>query len=252
MTRIDAGDGLLEGMGTKDYDISEKGLEWAKKAIDGTKEGFDINSPSKKMETVGKNSGEGLVNGMDSKLVDIGNAAKRMVSAVLNKFNSLNTDMWNKGVEAARNFRDGFQAVYIPTPHMYISSWSSHNVGNGNTMQTPNFSVDWYAVGGLFRTPTIAGIGEAGAEAVLPLENRRTMSMIADSILSNASAGVDDESLTNAVARGVAMAMMNNQGNIPNIIVNAELRTENDEVLARAVTRGQQRLDYRNNAVATV
>lgn len=34
----------------------------------------------------------------------------------------------------------------------------------------PHLSVDWYAQGGIFDSPTIAGIGEAGAEAVLPLD----------------------------------------------------------------------------------
>lgn len=34
----------------------------------------------------------------------------------------------------------------------------------------PKLSVDWYAQGGIFDSPTIAGIGEAGAEAVVPLD----------------------------------------------------------------------------------
>lgn len=34
----------------------------------------------------------------------------------------------------------------------------------------PHLSVDWYANGGIFDSPTIAGIGEAGAEAVVPLD----------------------------------------------------------------------------------
>lgn len=33
----------------------------------------------------------------------------------------------------------------------------------------PKISVDWYAKGGIFNSPTIAGIGEAGPEAVVPL-----------------------------------------------------------------------------------
>ena len=34
----------------------------------------------------------------------------------------------------------------------------------------PHLSVDWYANGGIFDSPTIAGIGEAGPEAVVPLD----------------------------------------------------------------------------------
>ena len=34
----------------------------------------------------------------------------------------------------------------------------------------PTISVDWYKRGGIFNSPTIAGLGEAGAEAVIPLD----------------------------------------------------------------------------------
>lgn len=37
-------------------------------------------------------------------------------------------------------------------------------------MTVPKLSVDWYAQGGIFDQPTIAGIGEAGPEAVVPLD----------------------------------------------------------------------------------
>ena len=37
-------------------------------------------------------------------------------------------------------------------------------------MTVPKLSVDWYAQGGIFNSPTIAGIGEIpGGEAVVPL-----------------------------------------------------------------------------------
>lgn len=37
-------------------------------------------------------------------------------------------------------------------------------------MTVPKLSVDWYAQGGIFDQPTIAGIGESGPEAVVPLD----------------------------------------------------------------------------------
>lgn len=37
-------------------------------------------------------------------------------------------------------------------------------------MTVPKLSVDWYAQGGIFNSPTLAGIGEAGPEAVVPLD----------------------------------------------------------------------------------
>ena len=38
----------------------------------------------------------------------------------------------------------------------------------------------WYAKGGVFNNASIIGVGERGSEAVLPLQNSRAMSMIAD------------------------------------------------------------------------
>ena len=54
-------------------------------------------------------------------------------------------------------------------PHFNISAgklpW-----GIGGKGTPPKISVSWYAEGGIFDSPTIAGIGEAGPEAVVPLD----------------------------------------------------------------------------------
>ena len=34
----------------------------------------------------------------------------------------------------------------------------------------PHLSVDWYANGGIFDSPSVIGVGEAGTEAVVPLD----------------------------------------------------------------------------------
>lgn len=131
--------------------------------------------------------------------------------------------------------------------------WRGHGYAEGIgtiTLSDLMGGIPFLAKGGLITSPTLAFTGENfRKEAVLPLENRRTMGMIADSIVSNSSGGLglSKAEIQQAVAEGVVMAMMNNQGNQPNITVYAELKTENDEVLARAVTRGQQKIDYRNN-----
>ena len=33
------------------------------------------------------------------------------------------------------------------------------------------FGIEWYAKGGVFNKPSVIGVGEAGKEAVMPLEN---------------------------------------------------------------------------------
>lgn len=162
---------------------------------------------------------------------------------------SLINDAQRNANNSAWNIQSAFSNLYIPLPHI---DWSWNNIDFGAfSFSIPSFSINWYKTGGLFTKATVAGIGEAGNEAVLPLENRRTMSMIANSILDNATGdmGLSKEEMRQAVTEGVVMAMMNNSQNQQPITVYAELKTESDEVLARAVTRGQKKIDYRMNPV---
>lgn len=187
-----------------------------------------------------------VMRGMDSDM-------SRATQNIARKFSNLSSEISNSignlyqvGRNAAQSFSNGFQSVYIPTPHIYTYSYTRHRVGD-TTFSTPNFDVEWYKTGGLFSKASVIGVGEAGKEAVLPLENKRTMSMIADSIVKSSSGmGVNEEALTNAVARGVAMAMTGSQSPV-NVTCYAELRTEDNEVLARAVTKGQRSIDSRMN-----
>ena len=44
-----------------------------------------------------------------------------------------------------------------------------------NPPSVPKLSIDWYKTGGIFDNPSIIGVGEAGPEAVLPIEKLQTM-----------------------------------------------------------------------------
>ena len=58
----------------------------------------------------------------------------------------------------------------LKLPHFSLS-WGSKDFGKLGTIKYPTgLNVDWYAQGGIFDAPTIAGIGEAGPEAVVPLD----------------------------------------------------------------------------------
>ena len=65
----------------------------------------------------------------------------------------------------------------IPTPHgsLPVISVSMHSASSSDgktTASYPVFNVGtrWYAKGGIFEQPTVIGVGEAGAEAALPLD----------------------------------------------------------------------------------
>ena len=87
--------------------------------------------------------------------------------------------------DAARSAASAVKAAFenmtitIPKPRLPVISVSTSSVsyGDGGSVSVPNFSVSWNALGGIFDQPTIfntpagmQGVGEAGPEAVLPLD----------------------------------------------------------------------------------
>ena len=169
------------------------------------------------------------------------------LSGISDKIKRLfNVNLTSIGRETAQSFADGMKQVHLPTLTYYISEWRKHDLGGGRTSSTPVYKPNWYAKGGLFNGAQVIGIGEAGSEAVLPLENPRTMKKIADSIVSSSdgSMGLTKEEMTKAVAQGVAMAMsMNSGNNNPQYIMNSIILDGNE--IAKAVTKAQNDTDSR-------
>lgn len=171
------------------------------------------------------------------------------LSGISDKIKRLfNVNLTSIGRETAQSFADGMKQVHLPTLTYYISEWRKHDLGGGKTSSTPVYKPNWYAKGGLFNGAQVIGIGEAGSEAVLPLENPRTMKKIADSIVSSSdgSMGLTKEEMAKAVAQGVAMAMSMNSGNKnPQYIMNSIILDGNE--IAKAVTKAQNDTDSRFN-----
>lgn len=169
------------------------------------------------------------------------------LSGISDKIKRLfNVNLTSIGRETAQSFADGMKQVHLPTLTYRISEWRKHNLGNGKTSSTPVYKPNWYAKGGLFNGAQVIGIGEAGSEAVLPLENPRTMKKIADSIVSSSdgSMGLTKEEMAKAVAQGVAMAMSMNSGNKnPQYIMNSIILDGSE--IAKAVTKAQNDTDSR-------
>lgn len=65
-------------------------------------------------------------------------------------------------------FKFKVSAPHVPLPHFSISpaGWRLSDLLKG---VKPSLGISWYAKGGIFDEPTIAGIGETGPEAVVPL-----------------------------------------------------------------------------------
>ena len=171
------------------------------------------------------------------------------LSGISDKIKRLfNVNLTSIGRETAQSFADGMKQVHLPTLTYYISEWRKHDLGGGRTSSTPVYKPNWYAKGGLFNGAQVIGIGEAGSEAVLPLENPRTMKKIADSIVSSSdgSMGLTKEEMAKAVAQGVAMAMSMNSGTKnPQYIMNSIILDGSE--IAKAVSKAQNETNSRFN-----
>lgn len=194
-----------------------------------------------KWESLGKAVSSYISKDMNSK---IGSSLNSVVNTIKSKF----TGMYNVGRNAMQELANGMRSVHISTPHM----WMNMNASTSGNHYSYNWNsgVNWYAKGGLFGKASVIGVGEAGNEAVLPLENRKVMKGIADSIMSgyDGSMGLSAEELAAAVERGVVTAIMNNGGiggSAPEYIMNSIKINERE--LARIVTKAQENTDYRMN-----
>ncbi|MST81586.1 hypothetical protein [Bilifractor porci] len=158
-----------------------------------------------------------------------------------------NVSFYNEGYQMGQSLARGFSSVDIPTPHLYVSAWSRNQVEDA-VYYTPNYGVSWYERGGLFKggNGQIIGVAENGKdEAVIPLEDNRAMSKIAESIISagGMNNSMNESAIERAVERGMANAL--SSGAI-GVTVYSTLQTD-DETLARSVSRGQEKINYRYN-----
>lgn len=189
-----------------------------------------------------------IIDSMESTLSSkIPSMSKYFTQFSNNVTNSLK-GMYTVGRNAAQEFSNGLQSVYIKTPHIYMNSSASAN-GNSYSYRWDS-GVNWYKKGGLFDSASVIGVGEAGKEAVLPLENQKAMKNIADSIMSgyDGNMGLNKEDIMEAVERGVVTAMMNNGGmggNSPEYIMNSIKINERE--FARVITKAQNNVNSRMN-----
>lgn len=202
-----AAEGLVDGLsdGVADVESASEAL------ADATYGPYDnkliIQSPSKLMKEKGRYAVEGLVLGLNEKIRDVSNISIRIADTIINSLGGLRGSMYSIGRDAAISLSNGLNSVYIRTPHIW---WQSSAGSDGNSSWwKADSGINWYAKGGLFSGSNVIGVGEAGKEAVLPLENARTMGMLANAITNK----MGDSDLQTAVYNGVLMAMAQQKNN---------------------------------------
>lgn len=63
-----------------------------------------------------------------------------------------------------------FAGMHIEFPKIKLPHFAIKGSFSLSPPSIPTLSVDWYAKGGIFSSPSIIGVGEAGTEAVLPID----------------------------------------------------------------------------------
>jgi TP901 family phage tail tape measure protein len=184
--------GLVDGMDAEEEKLLRESYKLGDDIIEEMKKALDSHSPSKKMDAIGVDAVAGLTGGL-KKTDPAKTAADGLVSDI--------TGIFSRGFTAAQETIAGIFAAIksaITSPiesardlvtgaiekikSAFNFSWSlpklklPHFKINGsfslNPPAVPSFGIDWYATGGIFNRPSVIGVGEAGSEAVVPLNSR--------------------------------------------------------------------------------
>lgn len=177
--------------------------EAVKKAVENIKN--SIEDMKEKVKQKIDNMKQAVVNKFEEIKTGMKNKIESAKDAVANTFDKIKNSISEK-IEGAKNkvksVIDAIKGFFnfkiswpnIPTPKFSISpkGWSVGDLLKG---KIPKLSIKWNALGGVFTKPTlttygasIQGLGEDGAEAIVPLEkNTQWLDKIADKLAARQS-----------------------------------------------------------------
>lgn len=162
-----------------------------------------------------------IVNGIKSTVTNIWNSIKSTTSSVFNAVKSTVTRIWNniknaitnpietakrtiqKAMDAIKKAVNVLLKPKLKLPHISVSGSFSLNPPS-----VPKIGVEWYANGGIMTSPTMFGMngnkamigGEAGPEAILPLDRIQTYF---DRAYQKNSQTIDYEKLTKSFIKAL-------------------------------------------------
>ncbi|MDU2672844.1 MAG: phage tail tape measure protein [Clostridium sp.] len=117
------------------------------------------------------------INMISSTISGVWNNIKSVTTAVWNGIKTAITTPINSARDAVKNAIDSifgfFRNLRLPEikiPRIKLPHFSLSGEFSLLPPRVPSLSVDWYAKGGIFNAPSIIGVGEAGTEAVLPID----------------------------------------------------------------------------------
>lgn len=136
--------------------------------------------------------------GVSNAFKKIGSAIKTIVKGWFSIITWPYRKAWEFIKKVAGKIKDvfdfDFKMPHISLPHFHIDppGWEIGDLLHG---VIPSLGIDWYAKGGIFTQPTVAGLGEAGNEAAVPLDPFwERMDRIVDAV--EADKGRDPDNIT--------------------------------------------------------
>lgn len=112
-----------------------------------------------------------------------------IVNGIVEWFKALPGRIWDAIKNVGSIIVNAFKNIHIPMPHFSLGT--EYKKFLGASIPTPKFIIDWYKEGGIFNRPSIIGVGEAGPEAVVPL-NKAGLGTVNITVTGNTFMGIED------------------------------------------------------------
>lgn len=156
------------------------------------------------------------------------NNAKESVLSIFDRIKDNIRDKMQWAKDKVSSIIEGIKSLFnfswsLPAPKLPHINYHWRDIGG--VLSIPVFDgISWYAKGGIFDRPTLAGLGEAGKEAALPL-NKRTYGQIAHGIASEMgwTGGVTIEKIADTL-------IVRNEDDIDYIISEVSRRTARERM----------------------
>ena len=201
------GSGINAAVGAYNFNPDDTGMTVQRMTQQGQQSGRAGGTALTQALTAAIQSGSGAVVGAISSMMASVNGAlnagwSTARASAASAMASLQATCASGAAAAANAVRSAFANMHITIPRPSIPvisvSTSSIGYGKGGSVTIPHFSVSWNALGGIFNSPTILptlqglqGVGEAGPEAILPLDTLwKRMEEIMSRLLSNNTEGI--------------------------------------------------------------
>ena len=169
---------------------------------------------------------EGLIIQLKTKVLSVWESIKTGTINAFNTLKNLVTSIWagiklaiTNPVQAAflviktivDKIKGLFNKLHINIPHIKLPHFSIQPPGwkIGDLLQgkIPKLGINWYKTGGIFTSPSVIGVGEAGTEAVIPIDKLKEMFQPGGITINiNAPSGMDVNALAAEVERRLITA----------------------------------------------